>query len=150
MQPTTVITFVDRKAVVARVVFTYNHLCNMQANGTFPSAYKLGRSRLAWNNADVTAWMQSRIDQRPGNTAVLTDDDRFIDRAELCTLVPYSPNHFLRLEKAGEFPLRIVLGPKRVGWLEREVFEWIASKKVKLPAGAPATDQVQPHSQDGL
>ena len=77
--------------------------------------------------------MQSRIDQRPGNTTVLTDDDRFIDRAELCTLVPYSPNHFLRLEKAGVFPLRIVLGPKRVAWLEREVFEWIASKKVSAP-----------------
>jgi prophage regulatory protein len=144
MQPQNPIAFVDRKAVVARVVFTYNHLCNMQANGTFPSVYKLGRNRLAWDNADVTAWMQSRIDQRPGNTAVITDDDRFIDRAELCTLVPYSPNHFLRLEKAGVFPLRIVLGPKRVAWLEREVFEWIASKKIRAPAIAQMTDPAQP------
>ncbi len=150
MQPQTLITFVDRKAVAARVVFTYPHLHRMHANGTFPPAYKLGRSRLAWNNADVTAWMQSRIDLRPGNTAVLTDDDRFIDRAELCTLVPYSPNHFLRLEKAGVFPLRIVLGPKRVAWLEREIFEWIASKKVSVPADALKTGQAQPQSLDGL
>jgi prophage regulatory protein len=144
MRPQSPITFVDRKAVVARVVFTHPHLHRMQANGTFPTAYKLGRSRLVWDNADVTAWMQARINQRPGNTAVVTDDDRFIDRAELFTLVAYSPSHFLRLEKAGVFPHRIVLGPRRVAWLEREVLEWIASKKVSMPVDAPTADHAHP------
>jgi prophage regulatory protein len=40
-------------------------------------------------------------------------------------LVLYSPQHIARLEKVGQFPKRVQLGPNRVGWVEREVLEWL-------------------------
>ena len=33
-----------------------------------------------------------------------------------------------RLEQRGDFPTKIVLSPNRVGWLEDEVSDWIASR----------------------
>ena len=36
-----------------------------------------------------------------------------------------SPVTIWRKEKAGEFPIRRQLGSRRVGWLTREVDEWI-------------------------
>ena len=33
-----------------------------------------------------------------------------------------------RLEQRGEFPEKIVLSPNRVGWIEDEVSDWIASR----------------------
>ena len=33
-----------------------------------------------------------------------------------------------RLEQRGDFPTKIVLSPNRVGWLENEVSDWIASR----------------------
>jgi len=42
--------------------------------------------------------------------------------------VPYSSTHIWRLERVGQFPKRIKLGPNRVGWLESEVNAWIEGK----------------------
>ena len=33
-----------------------------------------------------------------------------------------------RLEQRGEFPEKIVLSPNRVGWIEDEISDWIASR----------------------
>jgi prophage regulatory protein len=33
-------------------------------------------------------------------------------------MVPYTPQHILRLEKEGKFPRRVQVGPNRVAWLE--------------------------------
>jgi|TARA_B100002003_G_scaffold109069_1_gene101029 prophage regulatory protein len=38
-----------------------------------------------------------------------------------------SPVTIWRKEKKGEFPARRQLGPRRVGWLTREVDEWLES-----------------------
>jgi prophage regulatory protein len=57
--------------------------------------------------------------------------DRIIRQQELLTIVPYSPMHIWRLEQAGRFPLRIHLGPGRVGWSLREVLEWIEARKAE-------------------
>lgn len=57
------------------------------------------------------------------------NSDRIIDKHELNKLVPYSQVHIHRLEKKGEFPNRITLGPNRVGWSLIEVQDWIESKK---------------------
>lgn len=43
-------------------------------------------------------------------------------------MVPYTRHHILRLEKAGQFPQRIQLGPNRVGWVLSEVEDWIRSR----------------------
>ena len=54
--------------------------------------------------------------------------NRLITRRELCQIVPYTPQHILRLEKAGKFPRRVQVGPNRVAWLESEVEAWVAAR----------------------
>lgn len=53
---------------------------------------------------------------------------RIITRHELRALVPYTPQHVLRLEKRGLFPARVQIGPNRVGWLQSEVEAWLATR----------------------
>jgi prophage regulatory protein len=43
-------------------------------------------------------------------------------------IVLYSRQHIARLEKAGHFPKRVRLGPGRVGWIEREVQDWLEAR----------------------
>ena len=58
-----------------------------------------------------------------------TSSDTFVDRHGLKRLVPYSRSHVDRLEKAGQFPKRIKIGPGRIVWSSREVLDWIESKR---------------------
>ena len=58
---------------------------------------------------------------------------RVITRRELRRLVPYSPQHILRLEKKGKFPKRIKVGERRVGWWLHEVMAWLDQKNGRNP-----------------
>ena len=49
---------------------------------------------------------------------------RIIRRNELQRIVPFSMVHIWRLEKRGEFPKRIQLGPNSCGWFADEVAAW--------------------------
>jgi prophage regulatory protein len=42
--------------------------------------------------------------------------------------IPYSRMHIDRLEKRGQFPKRVHLGPNSVGWIEDEVAAWQAER----------------------
>jgi prophage regulatory protein len=53
---------------------------------------------------------------------------RMITRRELRQLVPYTPQHILRLEKKGKFPKRKQIGARRVGWWLHDVMAWIAGE----------------------
>jgi len=53
---------------------------------------------------------------------------RLLSKRQLMELVLYSPQHIARLEKAGQFPKRVQLGPSRVGWVEAEVLDWLTVK----------------------
>lgn len=57
------------------------------------------------------------------------DLPRIITRKELRLLVPYTPQHILRLEKQVKFPKRIPIGARRVGWYLHEVLDWIEKKR---------------------
>ena len=59
---------------------------------------------------------------------------RVITRRELRLLVPYTPQHILRLEKKKKFPERIKVGERRVGWWLHEVLAWLDKKSGKEPA----------------
>ena len=59
---------------------------------------------------------------------------RIITQKELRLLVPYTPQHILRLETAGKFPRRIRLGQNRIGWLLTEIEAWILSRRTHVPA----------------
>ncbi|MEQ8964891.1 MAG: AlpA family phage regulatory protein [Azospirillaceae bacterium] len=50
---------------------------------------------------------------------------RILSKRQVKELVLYSPQHIARLEKAGQFPKRVQLGPNRVGWVEDEVLDWL-------------------------
>jgi prophage regulatory protein len=53
---------------------------------------------------------------------------RIITRKELRQIVPYTPQHILRLEKQGKFPERIQIGARRVGWYLADVEGWLATR----------------------
>ncbi len=53
---------------------------------------------------------------------------RILSKRQLKELVLYSPQHVARLEKAGQFPKRVQLGPNRVGWVVDEVLDWLQSR----------------------
>ena len=53
---------------------------------------------------------------------------KIIDWKVLKTLVPYSRQHIGRLERAGEFPKRVLLGACRIGWVEAEIDAWIQER----------------------
>ena len=57
--------------------------------------------------------------------------NRIISRKELRQIVPYSDVHILRLERQRRFPLRIKLGPGRVGWCSEEIYAWIDERKAE-------------------
>ena len=60
---------------------------------------------------------------------------RILSKKDLRALVLYSPAYIDRLEKAGLFPKRVHLGPCRVGWVESEVFAWIADRITERDRG---------------
>ncbi len=68
-----------------------------------------------------------------------TENLRIIRRRELREKVGYSAAHIDRLEKAGDFPKRVVLGPGAVGWLESDVNSWIRARVAERDAEAIAT-----------
>ena len=53
---------------------------------------------------------------------------RLLDKRQVKELVLYSYQHIARLEKAGQFPKRVPLGPNRVGWVESEVLDWLQER----------------------
>lgn len=53
---------------------------------------------------------------------------RILTETQLAELVPFSSSHLRRMEHAGRFPKRVRLGPCRVGWVESEVQEWLATR----------------------
>ena len=62
---------------------------------------------------------------------------RIVKAKDIKAAVGYSPHWCIKLEKRGEFPRRVRLGPHSVGWLASEVDQWLASRtRVGDEAGA--------------
>lgn len=61
---------------------------------------------------------------------------RLITKGELRRMVPYTPQHILRLEKRGLFPRRIQVGTNRVAWLLSEVEQWVATRVAERDANS--------------
>ena len=53
---------------------------------------------------------------------------RILSKRQVKEMVLYSPQHIARLEKAGQFPKRVHIGPNTVGWVESEVREWLQER----------------------
>lgn len=53
---------------------------------------------------------------------------RILRPKDAASKVGLSRAHLYRLERAGQFPRRIRLGPASVGWIEDDLEEWIRSR----------------------
>lgn len=53
---------------------------------------------------------------------------RIITKKELRLIVPYTPQHIGRLERAGSFPKRIRIGKRRVGWRLSDIEAWLEER----------------------
>jgi prophage regulatory protein len=62
------------------------------------------------------------------NTPLPTGDG-FIRQPELLKLTGLSPSTLLRLEQRGDFPHRIKLDQRSVGWSILEVKQWMDERK---------------------
>jgi prophage regulatory protein len=114
------------KAVHRAVGYSRAHIHRLEGSGDFPNHLWLAGGRVVWLQKDIMAWMQARMDERKhGAPIAIVPGDRFVLRREMKEVIPYSIDHLTKLEARGVFPGRIPLGPKRVGWLERELAEWI-------------------------
>src|ERR1700680_3647472 len=60
----------------------------------------------------------------------MTQVRKLVSKKELKTIhgIPYSFAHIARLEKAGLFPKRLMLGACRVAWFDDEIEEWKSSR----------------------
>jgi prophage regulatory protein len=64
--------------------------------------------------------------------------DRILGKHEVEDISGLSPVTQWREEKEGRFPKRRQISPGRVGWLESEILEWMASRPVsQLPSPKP-------------
>ena len=52
-----------------------------------------------------------------------------IRKRQLKAITGLSPRHIDRLEKSGDFPSRIQLSPRAVGWLSDEVENWVKNRQ---------------------
>lgn len=57
-----------------------------------------------------------------------SETSRLITKKQLRSMIPYTPQHILRLEKKGKFPKRVQVGANRVAWLLPEIERWIAER----------------------
>lgn len=61
----------------------------------------------------------------PNMSSMILADLKILTKKELREIVPYTPQHIHRLEKAGKFPRRLQLGANRVGWKLSDIQAWI-------------------------
>jgi prophage regulatory protein len=65
-------------------------------------------------------------------------ETRIIRKPELFSKLSLSDATIWRLERAGNFPIRIKLGGNSVGWFVNEVDEWLAKKASERPEARSA------------
>ncbi len=64
----------------------------------------------------------------------------------------FSRKHLLDLMKAGKFPLARQISSNRVGWIEAEILDYVASRPVakSLQRAAPASSEDPPRMRRGV
>jgi len=54
--------------------------------------------------------------------------DKLLTAAQVVERIGFSRQHLSRLERRGQFPLRLQIGLGRVAWSEAEIAKWIAER----------------------
>lgn len=52
-----------------------------------------------------------------------------LNRRQVSKIIGLSVTTIWRMEKVGNFPARIHLSDKRVGWIDTDVYNWISVRK---------------------
>ena len=65
-------------------------------------------------------------------TPKVTRHDRILRLPEVMRLAAASETSIRRWERAGEFPKRIKIGIRMMGWRKSEIDAWIASREPKV------------------
>jgi prophage regulatory protein len=97
----------------------------------FPEGYQMSEKRDAnaqWHRSTPGEYNSLPLRQSGQGAAIKDKLPRIITKKELRLIVPYSPQHILRLEKRGKFPSRVQLGARRVGWYLHEVNGWLQQR----------------------
>jgi predicted DNA-binding transcriptional regulator AlpA len=53
---------------------------------------------------------------------------KILKAKEVIALIGLSRVTIWRLERLGQFPRRVLISPRRVGWFESEIMEWLLSR----------------------
>jgi prophage regulatory protein len=61
---------------------------------------------------------------------------KLLSKTQVREMVLYSPAHIARLEANGKFPKRVQIGSGRVGWVDREVEDWIHARIAERDRGS--------------
>jgi prophage regulatory protein len=77
-------------------------------------------------NPKLSDGCQSNMDT-PASTAA-TAHQRILRLPEVCAVTGLGRSFIYQLQAAGNFPQRIKLGVRAVGWLEDEVQKWLSDK----------------------
>jgi prophage regulatory protein len=75
----------------------------------------------------------------------MTSDMKILRKSELRSKTGLSSASIDRQEEAADFPKRLQIGPRAVGWLEEEVDAWIAARVaardgVAIPGATSGSD----------
>jgi prophage regulatory protein len=70
--------------------------------------------------------------------------DRLLTWSQIAAVVPLSRVQVSKLEKRGQFPARLQLGPGKVVWKESEILAWVESRQRGALPTPPAFDK--PHA----
>ena len=67
----------------------------------------------------------------PAHTPARVDvyAERYLRLPEVQAIVTYSKVHLYRMERRGDFPRRLKLGPNRVVWKLSEILAWVERKR---------------------
>jgi prophage regulatory protein len=63
-----------------------------------------------------------------GIQSATTTPSRILRKPTVVDRVGLSDTTIWRLERAGRFPKRVQLGANSIGWIEREIDDWIAQR----------------------
>ncbi len=72
-----------------------------------------------------------------------SEGERLLRFKDILILTGLSRSTIGRLERQNLFPSRRQLGSRSVGWMEREVIEWIHSRETKLSGNLEAVEEVE-------
>jgi prophage regulatory protein len=76
--------------------------------------------------------------------AMMQDDDRLLPWRRVKDLTGLSRTTAWRLQKAGDFPVPVLISPGRVGWRQSEVAAWKASRAPR--SASPPRPAPQPRT----